>query len=292
MFSKLATKVAMKKAGISSDSFNFSWPDLNAGAKSVFGDVRNSVSGGDNDKSAWPSWMSARALPLTAQAWLTPPPPPIPVADPPKVGELTPLDRDRQLTFGGGNKVLVVFLRCVGCAFARQTFLNLRALADRYPQLTCIAVSHSSSEATRQWLSLLGGARSVRIVIDEDRAIYAAWGLGTGSFWYVMNPSSQVAGFKEKGWLGAAVAGDLQRTGSQPQPQLQRRPSSGPAGANMQSDPAAATAEGPATTIGNKWQQAGAWAVDGRGKIVWGGKALRADDVMNLDAGIMALGLL
>lgn len=49
--------------------------------------------------------------------------------------------------------------------------------------------------------------------------------------------------------------------------------------------------EGPSTVLGSKWQQAGAWAVDGRGAVVWGGRAVRADDVMDLEAGVRALGL-
>ncbi len=40
----------------------------------------------------------------------------------------------------------------------------------------------------------------------------------------------------------------------------------------------------------SKWQQAGAWAVDGRGKVVWGGRAVRVEEVVDLDAGVRALG--
>jgi hypothetical protein len=43
--------------------------------------------------------------------------------------------------------------------------------------------------------------------------------------------------------------------------------------------------------MGNKWQQAGAWAVDGRGRVVWGGKAARVDEVLDLEAGVRALGV-
>lgn len=117
----------------------------------------------------------------------------------------------------------------------------------------------------------------MQIVVDEDRALYAAWGLGLGSVWYVLNPASQVAGFKEKGWLGERVAGSL------PVP-----PRRGVVGGEAGGEGAE---NGPGTTMGNKWQQAGAWAVDGRGQVVWGGKAARVDDVMDLDAGVRALGL-
>jgi len=292
MFSSLATKVALKKVGLSKDSFNLPWSDASS-KKST----RNSSPGAlpgfeDEQSSAWPSWMTVKSLPLTVQPWLTPVPPPIPVATPPNIGAMAPLDRDRELTFGGGKRVMVVFLRCVGCAFAQKLFLQLREIATRFPsEVTCIAVSHSSAVATQKWLDLLGGAWNVNIVIDEDRAVYAAWGLGVGSMWYVLNPSSTVAGFKEKGWLGASVAGSLQRSGA-----LKPGSSVAPRGKNMSTGNGAgvvgsdlAAEDGPTTVMGNKWQESGAWAVDGRGKIAWGRKAARADDVLDLEEGVKAL---
>ncbi|KAH8885637.1 hypothetical protein GQ53DRAFT_785366 [Thozetella sp. PMI_491] len=297
MMSSLTTKLAMKKLGIPSNMFDFSSPaaeapkpqklDKNAPPGSVPG-----LDGDEPEGKKWPAWMTVKSLPLTVQPWLAPPPPPIPIAEAPKVGDLAPLDRDRQLTFGGGKKVIVVFLRCVGCAFAQKTFIALRTLANKHANtLTCIAVSHSSPAATQKWLDLLGGAWNVQIVIDEDRAVYAAWGLGLGSVWYVFNPTSQIAGFKDKGWLGNSVATAIQRTGSigkgQPAPNPKAaRTNTIPNGAGV-----VGGEEGPATVMGNKWQQAGAWAIDGRGTIVWGGKALRADDVMDMDAAAAALGL-
>jgi hypothetical protein len=121
------------------------------------------------------------------------------------------------------------------------------------------------------------------VILDEDRAVYAAWGLGLGSVWYVLNPASQVAGFRETGWLGATVATSVRRTES-----MRRGVGTQPNGAGVVG---AGADEDPAMVMGNKWQQAGAWAVDGRGTVVWGGKALRVDDVMDLEAGIKALGL-
>jgi hypothetical protein len=136
-------------------------------------------------------------------------------------------------------------------------------------------VSHSSAAATNQWLDLLGGTRGVvHVVVDEQRALYAAWGLGLGSVWYVLNPVSQVAGFREKGWLGERVAGSLKG-----------------AGGGVAVEGGGDGDNGPVTTMGNKWQQAGAWAVDGRGRVVWGGKAARVDEVLDLEAGVRALGV-
>lgn len=43
--------------------------------------------------------------------------------------------------------------------------------------------------------------------------------------------------------------------------------------------------------MGNKWQQSGAFAIDGLGTVVWGRKAVRADDVLDLDEAVSALRL-
>lgn len=122
--------------------------------------------------------------------------------------------------------------------------------------------------------------------------MYAAWGLGLGSVWYVFNPTSTVASFKEKGWLGSSVAGSLQRSGAL-KPGVttaltarSRTMSTGNGAGVVGSD---ITEDGPTTVMGNKWQESGAWAVDGRGKVVWGGKAVRADDIMELEEGVKTL---
>ncbi|KAK4227510.1 hypothetical protein QBC38DRAFT_477627 [Podospora fimiseda] len=284
MFSNLATKVALKKAGIPTDVLsNIKLPSWGGGD--------NKKSTNSNDNAKWPT-ITLKSLPLAVQPWLTPKPPPVPVAKLPKIGELAPVDREGTLVLGGGRKTLVVFLRCVGCAckfyfphivyckllicvfvccvVAQKQFLTLRALATRHAStLTCIAVSHSSGAATAKWVELLGGARNVNFLIDEERMLYAAWGLGLGDWSYVFNMTSTVAGFKEKGWLGQRVASSLR-----------------PSDMNMNGE-----GEGPLTEMGNKWQESGGWAVDGRGKVVWGGKAERSDEVLNLEEGVRALGI-
>jgi hypothetical protein len=131
MFTSLTTKLAMRKLGLNSDvlsSFSpptASDPPPNNKARKLTKSAppAGTVPGledealDDASTSKWPAWMTVKSLPLTVQPWLAPPPPPIPVAaECPKPGDLAPLDRDRKLAFGGGRKVLVVFLRCVGCA--------------------------------------------------------------------------------------------------------------------------------------------------------------------------------
>ena len=114
MLSNLTAKLAMKKMGLSSDALDFSSTPSKASKDSP--DSRFDDEYGSND-SGWPAWMTTKKLPLTAQAWLSPVPPPVPIAaECPKPGDLAPLDRDRQLEFGGGRPVIVLFLRCVGCA--------------------------------------------------------------------------------------------------------------------------------------------------------------------------------
>jgi hypothetical protein len=109
MLSSLGAKLAMRKAGIPSNALDFSSPEPSKKSKKGAVDDETTASG-------WPAWMTVKSLPLTVQPWLAPPPPPIPVAEVPKIGDLAPLDRDRRVQFGGGRKVLIVFLRCVGCA--------------------------------------------------------------------------------------------------------------------------------------------------------------------------------
>lgn len=155
--------------------------------------------------------------------------------------------------------------------------------------LTCIAISHSSAAATQKWLDLIGGAWNVQVIVDEDRAIYAAWGLGLSSVWYYFNPTTQSAAWREKGWLGARVATSIQRSGTAAAAKPAPTAAKG-AGAAAGAGAAEDDGLGPASTIGNKWQQGGAFAVDGKGMVVWGRKANSADEMMDLDAGCKALG--
>ena len=129
MLSSLTTKIALKKLGIPSNALDFSTSSpADAPARRPANKLKKNPPGTsantnpeDDDGSGgghggWSSWMSVKNLPLTVHPWLSPPPPPVPVARVPRIGDVAPLDRDRKLEFGGGQRVFVVFLRCVGCA--------------------------------------------------------------------------------------------------------------------------------------------------------------------------------
>jgi AhpC/TSA antioxidant enzyme len=76
---------------------------------------------------------------------------------------------------------VVAFLRHVGCPFAEATMRALSEEAQRYPDIEWIAVSHAGLEATDRWCAAVGASHLVRLVIDEERAAYGAWGLGRSS---------------------------------------------------------------------------------------------------------------
>lgn len=127
MFSSFGSKLVMKKLGIPTDVMKANpfggepEPPKKAGKKDGPAPVEN-----PDEASAWPKWMTVRNLPLTVQPWLSPAPPPVPIAaECPKIGEPAPMDRDKKLVLGGGKKVVVVFLRCVGCACKSFFFFSL-----------------------------------------------------------------------------------------------------------------------------------------------------------------------
>lgn len=137
---------------------------------------------------------------------------------------------------------------------------------------------------------MLGGSWNVEIVIDQERAIYAAWGLGTASsIWYVLSPATQVQSWRETGWLGEKVAGAIQRSGGREMTSGSSVGKLGNAGGRSGGGDDGESENSSLTELGSKWQEAGAFAVDGRGTVVWGGKAASADDVMDLDEGAKLL---
>lgn len=60
----------------------------------------------------------------------------------------------------------------------------MRAMSEQADQqlgITWIGVSHAPLEATDRWCADVGASHRIRLVIDEERAAYGAWGLGRTS---------------------------------------------------------------------------------------------------------------
>ncbi len=120
----------------------------------------------------------------------------------------------------------------------------------RYPEIQCVAVSHSSQDATDQWVVELGGEWEARVVVDYERDVYAAFGLGAASTWHVLNPLSLYATYrlgKDEGIWNRA------------------------------------------TESGTRWQMGGAFAVDAAGCVRWAQVARTADEVPDLEEAARAL---
>ncbi|RKF62676.1 putative thioredoxin-like protein [Golovinomyces cichoracearum] len=254
MFSKLTTKIALRKAGIPS---SFAFPDTS----SIFGsgtkDSSSTASGprDPNAQSQFGNLIPNIQIPLALKSWQNPLPPPVEVAAPPVVGTRAPtcLQLNLPLKDGTRRPSIVVFLRHCGCPFAEKTFLDLRTLANKYPNISCVAVSHCSSKATEKWISSLGGAWAVQIIIDEEREVYAHWGLGVSTTYHLLNPWTQMAARRlgnEEGIWAREV------------------------------DPSA-----------NRWVIGGAWCTNELGSIQWGGASVTADDLPKFSEAVSCLGI-
>lgn len=111
------------------------------------------------------------------------PPSPTTPARAPDIG-----DRAPELPLApDGRPTIVAFLRHAGCPFAEATFRALRELPG---ELRVIAVSHATEDGTARWCEAVGGSGRVEVVVDSDRSVYAAWGLGRTSLGHFMGRRS------------------------------------------------------------------------------------------------------
>ncbi|KAH6890310.1 hypothetical protein B0T10DRAFT_485523 [Thelonectria olida] len=177
-------------------------------------------------------------------------PPAKDVAPIPKVGARAP--SSLKLILPNGRPTLVVFLRHCGCPFAEKTFRSLVAMSNKYKDVRCVAISHSSAAATDEWLPKVGGSWTVNVIVDEARDLYAQWGLGISSTWHVANPMTL--------WSAVRLAKDEDIWNSN-------------------------------TASGSRWQMGGAFAVDRDGTVRWEHVARTADDIPHLEAAIESLGV-
>lgn len=136
---------------------------------------------------------------------------------------------------------------------AEKTFKQLTEISSKYKDvLHCVAVSHSTPEATEHWVVQVGGNWEVEVVIDHEREMYAQWGLGISNAWHVLSPVSLYKVFQ----LGK-------------QENIWNRP----------------------TESGNRWQTSGAFAVDKDLTVRWASIARSADDMPDLNAALGTLGI-
>ncbi|KAL8659798.1 MAG: hypothetical protein Q9202_006948 [Teloschistes flavicans] len=181
-------------------------------------------------------------------SWLSPSP--IATAPSPSIGSTAPSTPKLPFPNSNDRPVLVTFLRHCGCPFAEKTFLRLRATADAHQNITFIAVSHSDQSSTDTWLEAVGGPGKVEVIINPDREIYAAWGLGISSFWHALNPGNLRSAYKL--WKEEGIW---------------NRP----------------------TESGSRWQTAGSFGVDAQGIVRWGQTAPGADWVPDFEDAVKVL---
>lgn len=83
---------------------------------------------------------------------------------------------------------------------AEKTFHDMRKLAATQKDIHFIAVSHSDQDSTDKWAEAIGGTGNVELMIDFERELYAAWGLGVSSYWHVLASLGEVSRlYKEEG---------------------------------------------------------------------------------------------
>jgi hypothetical protein len=153
------------------------------------------------------------------------PPHRVPVAALPELGAPAPVAEPLGEVSG---PAVVAFLRHVGCPFAEATIKAMTEQVERHPEVEWIAVSHAPLEATDHWCSAVGVSHRIRLVIDEERSAYGAWGLGRSSLRHFAGARSL-----------SSVA-ELARKGIR-----NRHPA------------------------GSRWQQAGTFAINRDGELIW-----------------------
>ncbi|KAF1837620.1 hypothetical protein BDW02DRAFT_565927 [Decorospora gaudefroyi] len=249
MFTSLGTKIALRKAGLG----NVSLPKTDGlfGGGNTKNTDRNGANGEDTT-FANPFANVQWGVPKALASWTTPPPPQNPVREPPRIGERAQTNAKLRFPTVDGRPSVVLFLRFCGCPFTEKLFLQLRNLANRHTSIHFIAISHCTPAATSDWLRKLGGAWNVDVSVDQNRELYALWGLGISTWAHVLHPRNgynQVMLRKNEGVWGQQVG------------------------------------EGAC-----RWQVGGAYAVDGRGIVTWGGPMQSVDEAIRFEDGVKTLG--
>jgi hypothetical protein len=127
----------------------------------------------------------------------------------------------------------------------------MQKLAGKNKDVNWVAISHSDEQSTEKWVIAVGGEWDVQVIVDDQRELYAQWGLGTSSVWHVMNPWSLYSVYK----LGKAE--------------------------NIWNKP---------TESGSRWQTSGSFAVDNDGIVRWAVVAKAADDIPDFNVALKSIG--
>ncbi|KAH7632222.1 hypothetical protein B0T09DRAFT_337398 [Sordaria sp. MPI-SDFR-AT-0083] len=183
------------------------------------------------------------------------------VAPAPQVGGRAP--QSEQIRFPSAKPTVILFLRHCGCPFAEKAFRILTALSVSHPNLHFLA-----------W--------EADVIVDESRALYAQWGLGTTSTWYAYKPWALWNTYK----LGVAE-GIWGR---------KEKPRAASVGSNSSDDH---SGDGKGMSVhertggtyssGSVWQMGGAFAVDRMGFVRWVGVPQDASEVPDLKRAVEVL---
>ncbi|KAK1781771.1 hypothetical protein QBC45DRAFT_39639 [Copromyces sp. CBS 386.78] len=207
------------------------------------------------------------------------------VAPVPQVGGRAP--QSEQIRFPSAKPAVILFLRHCGCPFAEKAFRILTALSISHPNLHFLAVSHSSPQDTDAWVVDVGGGWEADVIIDESRALYAQWGLGTTSTWYAYKPLALWNTYK----LGVAE-GIWGR---------KEKPRAASVGSNSSAEGGNGHGHGDGKGMsvhertggtyssGSVWQMGGAFAVDRMGFVRWVGVPQDASEVPDLKRAVEVL---
>lgn len=270
MFSKFGAKIALQRAGLG----NVSLPK----ADNLFGNgntksASTSDTEGGNGAFTNPFANVQWGVPKALASWSTPAAPQSQLREPPIIGERAQSNPKLKFPALDGRPCVVLFLRFTGCpceysishfslsarfwadkrAVTEKLFLQLRSLANRHTAIHFIAISHCTPQATEDWVRKLGGAWNIDVIVDQTRELYALWGLGISNWGHVLNPRN---GYNQY------MLGKKEGVWGQP-----------------------GVGEG-----GCRWQVGGAYSIDERGIVKWGGPMKSVDDAIAFEDGIKALG--
>ncbi|KAI9838128.1 MAG: hypothetical protein M1819_006284 [Sarea resinae] len=189
----------------------------------------------------------ARILAELATLW---PPNNLEVAPVVEPGAKAPSSDKLVIPRADGKPVLITFLRHCGCPFAEKDFQLLREVGTANPSVHCVAVSHSSPAITEKWVNAVGGAGPIEVIVDEERELYARWGLGVSNLWHLMNTPTFTnvtkLGREEGIWNRGEVGG-------------------------------------------NRWQSSGSFGVAGDGTMRWSKPSTHAGDIPDFHEALKAV---